>query len=76
MMVDILRLFGVFAILSTATFAYSSAEEDEARDRCLQMKSEQEKKSCMVQFEKKFYPESVYNDEELHWSDIDWSYHS
>ena len=75
-MVIILRLLGVFAILSTATFAYNSAEEDEAWDSCLKIKSQIEKKSCMIQFEKKFYPESVYNDEELNWSDIDWSYHS
>ena len=75
-MVTILRLFGVLNILFTSLSAYNSAEEDTARDRCLKIESDIEKKSCMIQFEKKFYPESVYNDEELNWSDIDWSYHS
>ena len=75
-MVRILRLLGVLAVLSTTISAYSSAEEDKARDKCLKIKSDKDKKVCMVKFEKRFYPESVYNDEELNWSDIDWSSHS
>ena len=76
MMVKILRLLGVLAILSTTISAYSSAEEDKAWSRCLEIKNDKEKRSCMVQFEKRFYPDSLYNDEELNWSDIDWSSHS
>ena len=74
MMVTILRLLGVLAIFAVSISACNSADEKKAWNKCLQIQNDKKKKSCMVQFEKKFYPESVYNDDELNWSDIDWSY--
>jgi hypothetical protein len=61
------------ATFSLSASATGSVEEDKAWNRCLKIKSEKDKKNCMIKFEKKFYPESVYSDEELNWSDIDWS---
>lgn len=74
MMVTILRLLGVLAIFAVSISACNSTDEKKAWNRCLQIQNDKDKKSCMVQFEKQFYPESVYNDEELNWSDIDWNY--
>jgi len=74
MMVTLLRLLGVLAIFAVSISACISADEEKAWNSCLQIQNIKEKKSCMLQFEKKFYPESIYNDEELNWSDIDWSY--
>jgi hypothetical protein len=74
MMVTILRLLGVLAIFAVSISAYNSADEKKAWNKCLKIDNAKEKKSCIVQFEKRFYPQSVYNDDELNWSDIDWSY--
>lgn len=73
MRVTILRLLGVLAIFAVSISAYNSNEEDNAWNKCIKIKNHKEKQVCIVQFEKKFYPESVYNGEELNWSDIDWS---
>jgi hypothetical protein len=76
MMVVTLRLLGVLTIFSFSLSAYTSVEEKKAWKSCLIIEKEKQRKSCIVQFEKKFYPNSIYNDEELHWSDIDWGKHS
>ena len=75
MRVMILRLLGVLAIFAISISACSSAEEEKAWNSCLKIQNNKEKKSCIVRFEKRFYPESLYNDEELNWSDIDWNTH-
>ena len=74
MRIRLLRLLGALAIFAVSISAYNSTDEKKAWERCLQIKNDNDKKSCIRKFEKKFYPESVYNDEELNWSDIDWSY--
>jgi hypothetical protein len=73
MRVTILRLLGVLAIFAVSISACNATKEDEAWNKCIKMNDKTEKKICIIQFEKKFYPESVYNGEELNWSDIDWN---
>ena len=67
-----LRLLGVLAIFTISIFACNSTSEEKAWNKCIKITEGSAKKTCMIQFEKKFYPESIYDEEELKWSDIDW----
>ena len=69
-----LRLLGVLTIFAISISACNSIEEEKAWNKCIKTTNNKDKENCMLQFEKKFYPDSIYNDEELNWSDIDWNY--
>jgi len=72
-MIKIFTLCGILALSLNSISAYTIVEEDKAWNSCLKIKVDKDKKICMIKFEKKFYPYSIYDDEELNWSDIDWS---
>jgi len=72
MMLLIVRFLGVLMVFFTSISADNLIEEKDEWHRCLNIKSDQKRKACIVDFEKKFYPNAVYSDDELHWSDISW----
>jgi hypothetical protein len=75
MRITLFRLLGGLTIFAVSMSAYNSADKEEERwNRCIQMQNNKEQKNCILQFEKTFYPEGIYNEDELNWSDIDWNY--